>query len=69
MTHIVLTEDQARVIGGATDAVQVRDTAGRVVGYIEPVDFTLEEIRQAKQEIGGPSLTTPQLVEYLRSLG
>ena len=68
MAHIVLTETRPRSSARPATQFKSRDTAGRVV-VIFSRGLHLEEIRQAKQETGGPSITTPQLVEYLRSSG
>ena len=37
MPEIVLTEEQARQLAGTVARVEVKDAAGRVVGYLEPL--------------------------------
>ena len=48
MSHIVLTDEQARLLGGSSP-VQVRDANGKLLGYFEPVVFTPEDIVEAKR--------------------
>ena len=36
MTQIILTEDQAKALQGATDAVEIRDRHGNLLGYVSP---------------------------------
>jgi hypothetical protein len=71
MTHITLTEEQARIVEQAREVIQVRDGQGNVLGCIEPHDFTLEEIEEAKRSLASaePRYTTSQVLEHLRSLG
>jgi len=70
MREIVLTQEQTEVVAQAQDAVQVRDPKGNVLGYIEPSDFTPEEIAEAKRALASnqPRYTTAQVLEHLRSL-
>ena len=70
MPEIVLTQEQTEVVARAKDAVQVRDSKGNVLGYIEPPDFTPEEIAEAKSALASkqPRYTTAQVLEHLRSL-
>jgi hypothetical protein len=70
MTQIILTREQARVVARAQAKVQVCDPDGNVLGYLEPVDFTPEEIAEAKRALASAErrYTTAQVLEYLRSL-
>jgi hypothetical protein len=70
MQHIVLTEDQAKVVAAALQPVQVRDTRGNVLGSIAPV-WTAEDIADARRRLASdePRYTTAQVLEHLRSLG
>jgi hypothetical protein len=53
MPHIILSDDQARLLAEAYP-VQVLDPAGNVLGHIEPVGFTPEEIAAARREAASP---------------
>ncbi|MBA4063233.1 MAG: hypothetical protein C0501_05880 [Isosphaera sp.] len=52
MPEIVLTDEQARVVAGATAAVWVRDPSGGLVGTIDPRDA--EWIEVAKRRLAAP---------------
>ena len=50
MRHIVLTEDQARVLREAGDTVEVRDEQGRTVAHLTPLSpADIEAIERSKQ--------------------
>lgn len=72
MTHIIVSEEQAAVIARAGRNVQVRDPQGRLIGYIKLAPPE-EEIAKAKARLAagaqGPTHTTEQVLEHLRSLG
>jgi hypothetical protein len=70
MPEIVLTQEQTDVVAQTHDAVRVRDPKGNILGYLEPPDFTTEEIAEAKRALASnqPRYTTAQVLEYLRSL-
>jgi hypothetical protein len=69
MAHIILNDEQARVVASALHAVQVRDGKGNVLGYIPPI-WTEEDIAEAKRRLASeePRYTTAQVLEHLRSL-
>ncbi len=69
MSHIIVDDDQARIILGATGEVEVRDRQGRHLGFVEH-GFTEEDIELAKQTLAsdGPWHTTQQVLDHLRSL-
>ncbi|MBL8800241.1 MAG: hypothetical protein JNM56_40545 [Planctomycetia bacterium] len=71
MTHITLAEEQVRIVEQAKETIQVRDGQGKVLGCIEPSDFTPEEIAEARRSLNSaePRYTTSQVLEHLRSLG
>ena len=48
MPHIVLNEEQAKVVTSALQPVQVRDAKGNVLGTIPPI-WTEEDIAEAKR--------------------
>ena len=69
MTQIILSEDQARAVKGSTDAVEIRDEQGNLLGYMaRPVDD--ERIANSKQrlESDGPWHSTKHVLEHLQSL-
>jgi hypothetical protein len=71
MSHIAVNDEQAALIAASNGTVQVRDTRGRVIGYLTPWP-SAEEIAEAKARLaagpGGPTYTTVEMLEYLRSL-
>jgi len=69
MPHIVLNEEQAKVVATALQPVQVQDAKGNHLGTIPPI-WTEEDIAEAKRalESKGPWYTTEQVLAHLRSL-
>jgi hypothetical protein len=69
MPHIVLSEEQAKVVASALQPIQVRDAKGTVLGVI-PSIWTEEDIAEAKRRLAsnGPWYTTEQVLAHLRSL-
>ena len=69
MSHIVLTDEQARLLG-ESGPVQVRDANGKVLGYIEPVVFTSEEIAEAKRRAAATDrwYSGEEVRDHLRAL-
>jgi hypothetical protein len=70
MTHIVLTDEQAKLVAGATKPVPVCDAAGNILGFLSPV-WTEDDIVEAKKTLAAddPWYTTDQVLAHLRSLG
>ena len=70
MIQIVLSDEQAKVLQAATDAVEIRDSHGKLLGYISPPPSDAE-LAAAKRrlESDGPWYTTDQVLDHLRSLG
>ncbi|HJT79001.1 MAG TPA: hypothetical protein VJ739_17530 [Gemmataceae bacterium] len=71
MTQIVLTEEQARVVAGATENVEVLDPEGRVLALLQPLDPALREtIRECKrrQASAAPRIPSEQAQAHLRKL-
>jgi hypothetical protein len=71
MPHIVLTEEQLRVLREANGPVDVRDAEGRPVASLSiltPQD--LEDIENAKRAMaaGGPRITAAQRQAHFRRL-
>ncbi|HZW33280.1 MAG TPA: hypothetical protein VFF52_21360 [Isosphaeraceae bacterium] len=69
MQHIVVDDQQARLISEATEGVEIRDPRGRHLGYVAP-GFTDEDLAIAKQRLasGEPRSTTREVLDHLRSL-
>jgi hypothetical protein len=69
MHHIVVDDQQAKLISESTDSVEIRDPQGRHLGYVAH-GFTDEDIAVAKErrESDEPRYTTRQVLEHLQSL-
>ncbi len=69
MPEIVLTEEQAKQLARAVAPVEVKDTSGRVVGYLDPLptpEFIAEmKLRAAR---GGPKYTGVAVLAMLDAL-
>jgi len=70
MSHIVVDDDQAKIILEASGTVEVRDRRGRHLGFVEH-GFTEADIALAKQRLasGERRHSTQEVLEHLRSLG
>jgi hypothetical protein len=69
MAQLILTEEQARVVAGAQEPVQLCDPQGNIVATLKPA-FTAEDIAEAKRRlaVNGPRYTSEQVQEHLRAL-
>ena len=69
MQHIVVDDQQARVISEATEGVEIRDPQGRHLGYVAQ-GLTDEDVAIAKQRLASdePRYTTQEVLDHLRSL-
>jgi hypothetical protein len=79
MTQIILNDEQTRLLAGATVPVVIVDSRGRKVAEI-PAPLNSQEMseeewiaeairrRERYEQEGGPSYTTREVLEYLRSL-
>lgn len=69
MAHIVLSEEQARVVMSALGPVEVRDPRGRVLGTLPPA-WAEEEVAQAKRVLATNQRwhSTQDVLTHLRSL-
>ncbi len=69
MVHIVVDDQQAKLITEATDCVEIRDLHGRHLGYVAH-EFTGDDIAMAKQRLAPERLryTTQEVLAHLRSL-
>jgi hypothetical protein len=69
MRHIVVDDQQAKLITETKDTLEIRDVQGRLLGYVAH-RFTDDDIAIAKQRLasGGPRYTTQEVLDHLRSL-
>ena len=69
MTHIVIDDEQARLITGSSDRIEIRDRNGNCLGYVLP-EFSEADIALAKarRDSDQPRRSTAEVLEYLRSL-
>jgi hypothetical protein len=71
MPHIVLTEEQARILEQAGGPVDVRDAEGRSVGSVLPLSPEDREAiarSRASQAAGGPGVPSAQVQAHLLRL-
>jgi hypothetical protein len=71
MPHIVLTDEQARIVREAGDGVEVRDAAGRILAFLQPLDAKDLELITEIQRRGpdpGPRIPSAKVQEHLRKL-
>jgi hypothetical protein len=69
MHHIVVDDQQAKLISEAKDGVEIRDPRGRHLGYVAR-GFTDEDIAVAKERLASdePRYTTREVLEHLQSM-
>jgi hypothetical protein len=68
MSYIVLSADQISLLGKEYP-VQVRDPQGNVLGHIEPLGFTAEEIAEARRQAAlGPLYSSEEVQRHLQLL-
>jgi hypothetical protein len=69
MKHIVVDDQQAKLISETTETVEIRDPQGRHLGYVAHA-FTDEDITIARQRAAskGPRYTTQEVLDHLQSL-
>ena len=69
MPHIVVDDQQAKIIAEAAQTVEIRDRQGNRLGYIAH-PFTDEDIAVAKRRLQSdePRFTTREVFSHLRSL-
>jgi hypothetical protein len=70
MKHLVLNDEQMKILAEAQQQVEVRDSGGHLVGYLQFVGFTRAEVEEAKRRLASdePRYTTEQVLAHLRSL-
>jgi hypothetical protein len=69
MQHIVVNDQQAKLISEATESVEIRDARGGHLGYVAH-RFNDADIAIAKQRLASdePRYTTQEVLDHLRSL-
>jgi hypothetical protein len=69
MTQIILSADQAQLVNAASDAVELRDDQGTLLGYVarSPSETEVAEARR-RLATDGPWHTTEQVLKHLDSL-
>jgi hypothetical protein len=71
MSHIVLSEDQTRVLAEATGSVEVRDNQGQLLAFLTPLGpdlaATILECKQ-RHAAPGPRIPSEQVQAHLRRL-
>lgn len=71
MSHIVLTEDQARILAESTGPVEMRDPQGRTLACVTPFDpVEREMLERARQSIaaGGKRIPSARVRMFLQRL-
>ena len=69
MPHIVVNDEQAKIISESAVSIEIRDRSGKHLGYVAH-GFTDEDVAIAKQRMASdePRYTTQQVLEHLQSL-
>lgn len=69
MPHIVIDDDQAKIISESAESIEIRDRSGKHLGYVAH-GFAVEEILIAKQRLASdePRYTTQQVLDHIQSL-
>ena len=69
MPHIVVNDEQARIISESAESIEIRDPSGKHLGYVAH-GFTDEEFAIAKQRLasGEPRYTTQEVLDHIQSL-
>jgi len=69
MPHIIVDDQQAKIIADGADSVEIRDQHGNHLGFVAH-GFSDDDIAIAKQRLESeePRVTTPEVLEHLRSL-
>ena len=69
MQHIIVNDQQAKLISEATDSVEIHDARGSHLGYVAHA-FTDEDVAIAKQRMASaePRYSTQEVLDHLRSL-
>jgi hypothetical protein len=69
MPHIIVDDEQARIILQSAENIEIRDRNGKHLGYVAR-GFTDEDIAIARKRMASdqPRYTTQQVLDHIRSL-
>jgi len=69
VSHIVVDDEQARIIAASGESVEIRDRHGNYLGYVAH-EFTAEDIAEARRRFASdePRLSTGEVLHHLESL-
>jgi hypothetical protein len=69
MPHIVVDDEQARIISESAGQIEIRDKDGKSLGYVAQ-GFTEDDIAIANQRKASkePRYTTQEVLDHLQSL-
>ncbi len=69
MPHIIVDDEQARLIVHSDESIEVRDRTGKHLGYVSP-GFSSEDIAMATQRKASeePRHQTQHVIDHLDSL-
>lgn len=69
MSHIIVDDEQAKLIREAAENVEIRDRNGKHLGYVTN-GWTEEDIAIAKERLASdePRYTTREVLDHLESL-
>ena len=69
MQHLIVSDEQARIISQSSEGIEIRDRNGKYLGYVahgfSDEDITIAKDRMASDE---PRHTTREVLNHLRSL-
>lgn len=70
MTSIVLTPEQAEIVKGSLNAIEIRGPQGEWLGILSNPAVTEEDVRLAKESQASTSqrFTMPEVLAHLQSL-
>jgi hypothetical protein len=68
MPEIVLTAEQARVLAGASQPVDVRDPDGNALGSLDPRDAAIIARHKQRGRVSGPRYSSASVLAMLDAL-
>ncbi len=71
MAHIVLTEEQARIVADAQHGIEVRDPQGRSVAFFTPLlpeEAALVAEARRRLQAGGPRIPSARVMDMMAQL-
>ena len=69
MPHIIVDDEQARIISESAENIEIRDRSGKHLGYVAH-GFTDEDIAIARERMGSDEAryTTQEVLDHIQSL-